>query len=198
MRTPLYQRRSQSSLKKLRYIARTTRAANSSFNSPGSYCGVPAQRSSQWGPEMVLVKLEDCSHPLELNVIVKEEEREVKEEVEIKEAEDMALKEEAEDMALKEEAEDMALKEEAEDMALKEEAEDMALKEEAEDMALKEEAEDMALKEEAEDMALKEEAEERVVTEVENREEVDGNTDPDTDCSPHPPHTTPVLLVTLC
>ena len=55
--------------------------------SPGSYCGVPAQRSSQWGPEMVLVKLEDCSQPLELNVIVKEEPEVLEEEMAVKEEE---------------------------------------------------------------------------------------------------------------
>ncbi|CAB1344118.1 unnamed protein product, partial [Coregonus sp. 'balchen'] len=52
------------------------------MSEPGSGCGVPAQRSSQRGPEMLSVKLEDCSQTLELNVIVKEEEeeREIKEE----------------------------------------------------------------------------------------------------------------------
>ena len=48
------------------------------MDSPGSGCGVPAQRSSQWCPEMVLVKLEDCSQPLEVNVNVIGEERERK------------------------------------------------------------------------------------------------------------------------
>ncbi|CDQ96171.1 unnamed protein product [Oncorhynchus mykiss] len=51
------------------------------MSEPGSGCGDPAQRSSQQGPEVVSVKLEDCSQTLELNVIVKEEEeREIKEE----------------------------------------------------------------------------------------------------------------------
>ncbi|XP_070966107.1 coiled-coil domain-containing glutamate-rich protein 1-like [Oncorhynchus clarkii lewisi] len=116
--------------------------------SPGSYCGVPAQRSSQWGPEMVLVKLEDCSQPLELNVIVKEEE----EEREVKE-------------------EDIGIKEEVEESAFKEEAEESAFKEEVEESAFKEEAEESAFKEEAEESAFKEEAEESAFTEVENREE---------------------------
>ncbi|KAK6301106.1 hypothetical protein J4Q44_G00292040, partial [Coregonus suidteri] len=52
------------------------------MSEPGSGCGVPAQRSSQRGPEMLSVKLKDCSQTLELNVIVKEEEREIKEEEE--------------------------------------------------------------------------------------------------------------------
>ena len=46
------------------------------MSEPGSGCGDPAQRSSQQGPEVVSVKLEDCSQTLELNVIVKEEEEE--------------------------------------------------------------------------------------------------------------------------
>ncbi|XP_031673379.1 uncharacterized protein LOC116364351 isoform X2 [Oncorhynchus kisutch] len=62
-------------------------SVSKSTESPGSDCGVPAQRSSQQGPEMVSVKLEDCSQTLELNVIVKEEweERGIKEEREVKE-----------------------------------------------------------------------------------------------------------------
>jgi hypothetical protein len=46
------------------------------MSEPGSGCGVPAQRSSQQGPEMLSVKLGDCSQTVELNVIVKEEEEE--------------------------------------------------------------------------------------------------------------------------
>ncbi|KAK6269259.1 hypothetical protein J4Q44_G00394240, partial [Coregonus suidteri] len=54
---------------------------------------------------MVLVKLEDCSQTLELNVIVKEEdeEREVKEE-------ELGIKEEVEERAFKEEVEERAFK----------------------------------------------------------------------------------------
>ncbi|XP_071000052.1 uncharacterized protein [Oncorhynchus clarkii lewisi] len=46
------------------------------MSGPGSGWGVPAQRSSQLGPELLLVKLGDCSQTVELNVIVKEEEEE--------------------------------------------------------------------------------------------------------------------------
>uniref|UniRef100_A0A674A8J2 Zinc finger protein 250-like n=1 Tax=Salmo trutta TaxID=8032 RepID=A0A674A8J2_SALTR len=42
------------------------------MSEPG--CGVPAQRSSQRGPELLSVKLGDCNQTVELNVIVKEEE----------------------------------------------------------------------------------------------------------------------------
>ena len=47
----------------------------------GSGCGVPAQRSSQLGPEMLSVMLDNCSQTVEFNVIVKEEseEREINE-----------------------------------------------------------------------------------------------------------------------
>ncbi|CDQ96621.1 unnamed protein product, partial [Oncorhynchus mykiss] len=94
-----------------------------SMESPGSGCGVPSQRSSQQGPEMVSVKLEDCSQPLELNVIVKEEE----EETEIQEeVEERAVKEEeVEERAVKEEeVEERAVKEEeVEERAVKEEEE---------------------------------------------------------------------------
>ncbi|XP_036804439.1 uncharacterized protein LOC110487311 isoform X2 [Oncorhynchus mykiss] len=48
------------------------------MSEPGSGCGVPAQRSSQQGPELLSVKLADCSQTVELNVIVKEEEEERK------------------------------------------------------------------------------------------------------------------------
>eukprot|EP00063_Salmo_salar_P010645 XP_013985480.1 PREDICTED: zinc finger and SCAN domain-containing protein 2-like [Salmo salar] len=44
------------------------------MSEPGSGCGVPAQRSSQRGPELLSVKLGDCNQTVELNVIVKEEE----------------------------------------------------------------------------------------------------------------------------
>ncbi|XP_052359309.1 oocyte zinc finger protein XlCOF20-like [Oncorhynchus keta] len=46
------------------------------MSEPGSGCGVPAQRSSQPGPELLSVKLGDCNQTVELNVIVKEEEEE--------------------------------------------------------------------------------------------------------------------------
>uniref|UniRef100_A0A4W5KL89 C2H2-type domain-containing protein n=1 Tax=Hucho hucho TaxID=62062 RepID=A0A4W5KL89_9TELE len=46
------------------------------MSEPGSGCGVPAQRSSQRGPELLSVKLGDCNQTVELNVIVKEEEEE--------------------------------------------------------------------------------------------------------------------------
>ncbi|XP_071246206.1 uncharacterized protein [Salvelinus alpinus] len=71
-----------------------------STESLGSGCGVPALRSAQWGPEMVSVKLEDCSQTLELNVIVKEEveERGVKEEEENMEVSAPDLEEEEEEV----------------------------------------------------------------------------------------------------
>ncbi|CAB1344190.1 unnamed protein product [Coregonus sp. 'balchen'] len=82
-----------------------------SMESLGSGCGVPAQRSSQLGPEMVSVKLEDCSQTLELNVIVKEE----WEEREVKEVDEKAVKEEVEEeRAVKEEVEERGVKEEEE------------------------------------------------------------------------------------
>ncbi|CAB1344195.1 unnamed protein product [Coregonus sp. 'balchen'] len=87
-----------------------------SFYEPEELRRHTSQRSSQWGPEMVLVKLEDCSQPLELNVIVKEEE----EEREVKE-EELGIKEEVEERAFKEEVEDRAFKEEVEERAFKEE-----------------------------------------------------------------------------
>ncbi|XP_071032078.1 uncharacterized protein [Oncorhynchus clarkii lewisi] len=73
-------------------------SVSKSTESPGSGCGVPAQRTSKQAPEMVSVKLEDCSQTLELNVIVKEEweEREVKEEVENREVSAPDLEEEEE------------------------------------------------------------------------------------------------------
>ncbi|XP_042173707.1 zinc finger and SCAN domain-containing protein 2 [Oncorhynchus tshawytscha] len=46
------------------------------MSGPGSGWGVPAQRSSQRDPEMLLVKLGDCNQTVEFNVIVKEEEEE--------------------------------------------------------------------------------------------------------------------------
>jgi hypothetical protein len=51
------------------------------MSEPGSGCGVPAQRSSQLGPEMLSVMLDNSSQTVELNVIVKEEgeEREINE-----------------------------------------------------------------------------------------------------------------------
>ncbi|XP_064858286.1 uncharacterized protein LOC115115666 isoform X2 [Oncorhynchus nerka] len=49
------------------------------MSEPG--CGVPAQRSSQQGPEVLSVMLDNCSQTVEFNVIVKEEgeEREINE-----------------------------------------------------------------------------------------------------------------------
>ncbi|XP_029594852.1 gelsolin-related protein of 125 kDa-like isoform X2 [Salmo trutta] len=129
-----------------------------SMESPGSGCGLPAQRSSQrWCPEMVSVKLEDCSQTLELNVIVKEEEEETE------------IQEEVEERAVKEEVEERAVKEEVEERAVKEE--------EVEERAIKEE--------EVEERAVKEEVENREVSapDLEEEEEVDGITDPE-DLSP--------------
>ncbi|XP_071000079.1 zinc finger protein 235-like [Oncorhynchus clarkii lewisi] len=62
------------------------------MSEPGSGCGVPAQRSSQRGPELLSVKLGDCSQTVELNVIVKEEgeEREINEREEEEREEDRA------------------------------------------------------------------------------------------------------------
>uniref|UniRef100_A0A673ZQ13 Sleeping Beauty transposase HTH domain-containing protein n=1 Tax=Salmo trutta TaxID=8032 RepID=A0A673ZQ13_SALTR len=80
-----------------------------STESPGSGCGVPAQRTSKQSPDMVSVKLEDCSQPLEVNVIVKEEaeERAVKEE----EEEEKAITEAMEERPLKEELKESGVKE---------------------------------------------------------------------------------------
>ncbi|XP_064820275.1 zinc finger protein 418-like [Oncorhynchus masou masou] len=62
------------------------------MSEPGSGCGVPAQRSSQQGPELLSVKLGYCSQTVELNVIVKEEgeEREINEREEEEREEDRA------------------------------------------------------------------------------------------------------------
>ncbi|XP_029545871.1 uncharacterized protein LOC115147707 [Salmo trutta] len=82
-----------------------------SIESQGSGCGVPAQRTSKQGPEMVSVKLEDSSQPLELNVIVKEEERGIeKRAIKEEEVEERAVKEEHEEMAVKEEVEKRGVK----------------------------------------------------------------------------------------
>ncbi|XP_029545868.1 uncharacterized protein LOC115147703 isoform X5 [Salmo trutta] len=71
------------------------------MESSGSGCGLPAQRSSQRDPEMVSVKLEDCSQPLEVNVIMIGEEREVKEEEQVVE-EKRAVKEEKKERGVEE------------------------------------------------------------------------------------------------
>jgi hypothetical protein len=103
-----------------------------SRESPGCDCGVPAQRSSQQGPEMVSVKLEDCSQTLELNVIVKEEweESRIKEEIEVKEVDQRTVKE-VEERGVKEEVEKRAVKEEHGERTVKEEHGERTVKEEA-------------------------------------------------------------------
>uniref|UniRef100_A0AAY5KMG0 THAP-type domain-containing protein n=1 Tax=Esox lucius TaxID=8010 RepID=A0AAY5KMG0_ESOLU len=94
-------------------------AAMSEHKSQGSGGGIPGQRSSQGGPEMVTVKLEDCGQPLVLNVIVKEEEEErgLWEEREI----NKEIKEEVEEGTVKEEMEDIALEEQKQDTREEEE-----------------------------------------------------------------------------
>eukprot|EP00063_Salmo_salar_P065340 XP_014040175.1 PREDICTED: histone H3.v1-like [Salmo salar] len=138
--------------------------------SQGSGCGVPVQRTSKQGPEMVSVKLEDCSQTLELNVIVKEEPEALEEEMAVKEEEERAVKEEVE--------EERAVKEEVEEeRAVKEEAEERAIKEEEEE----EVEEERAVKEEEERAVKEEEAENRDVSAPdleEEEEEVDSITDP--------------------
>ncbi|XP_052367146.1 caldesmon-like [Oncorhynchus keta] len=94
-----------------------------SMESPGSGCGVPDQRTSQQGPEMVSVKLEDCSQTLELNVIVKEEPEVLEEEMAVKEEEaeeERAVGEEAE-RAITEATEERPLKEEVEESGVNDE-----------------------------------------------------------------------------
>ncbi|KAJ8001439.1 hypothetical protein DPEC_G00169510 [Dallia pectoralis] len=81
---------------------------------------VPAKRSSHQGPEIVLVKLEDCPQPLVLNVIVKKEE----EEKEIWERENKEIKENVEEGSVKEEVEDIALGEKQQENMEEEEAVD--------------------------------------------------------------------------
>ncbi|XP_071246263.1 zinc finger and BTB domain-containing protein 17-like [Salvelinus alpinus] len=128
----------------------------------GSGCGVPAQRSSQQGPEVVSVKLEDCSQTLEVNVIVKEEE------------EERAVTEEAMERAFKEEAEESAIKEEEkEERAVTEEEEERAITEATEERPLKEEVKESGVKEE--ESPIKEENRDVSSPDL---EEVDSITDP--------------------
>ncbi|KAL1004948.1 hypothetical protein UPYG_G00052560 [Umbra pygmaea] len=114
--------------------------------SQGSGYGDPAKRCSKRGPEMVPVKLEDCSQPFIFNVIVKEEEEE--REIKGEEVEEILIKEEIE-KGVNEEVDERRVKEEEDESLFEEdEMEDSAVKEEEEnrDMAgsdLGEEEEDI-------------------------------------------------------
>ena len=138
-----------------------------SMESPGSGCGVPPQRSSQWCPEMVSVKLEDCSQPLEVNVIVIGEERAVKEE-------EMDVKEDHKEIEIKQEVEEKrAVKEE--EMEIEKENKDTEVKEELEENAVIKEMEERGVKEDEEtevkkETGLEEEEEREVKEEEENRD----------------------------
>ncbi|KAM9491924.1 uncharacterized protein ACWYII_003991 isoform 1-T1 [Salvelinus alpinus] len=148
----------------------TSMSEPKSTESLGSGCGVPAQRSSQQGPEVVSVKLEDCSQTLEVNVIVKEEE------------EERAVTEEAVERAFKEEAEESAIKEEEkEERAVTEEEEERPLKEEVKESGVKEE--ESPIKEENRDVSSPDLEEEEVDSITDPRE----SSNPGSDSEPSSP-----------